>query len=470
MRRIIETLNGLISARFSLENPKYSLSDPGIMNLLGPDASDSALALSAVFRAISLISGSVGKLPCTVYRRTNVDGQDGKERDPQHQAYRILRYEPNEDQTQTSFREVLIKNVLTWGNGYAWIIRDERMRPVELILLSPQNTKPYRRKSDGALMYMNTTGTGKQIVLFPHEVLHVKNVSDDGIEGLNVLQLMCRVLRLGQGAQEWAASFFANSCTPSSVLSHPETLKEEAQKRLRRNVESIHQGGNRAHKMMILEEGMTFSPLSFTAKDSQMVENVKLNRADVANFFGVPPHKLGDDSRTSFSSLEQENQSYLDEAVDPWLVRLEQEYRMKLFTEAEKETDSHVVEFNRNALVRADLKSRMEAYSKALAGAPFMVVDEVRARENLNPLGGDAAEIQYPINNFGNVEGDGDGDATTDGGRSLESLDPTEAAFEALDATRARLVERIRRAWDAARPLPTLRTGAGIRRIDRPWR
>jgi len=72
----------------------------------------------------------------------------------------------------------------------------------------------------------------------------------------------------------------------------------------------------------------------------------------------LPPHKLGDSSRTAYNSLEQENQSYLDEALDGWFVTWESECFIKLLTEDQKRTDSHVVEFVREALLRADLTSR----------------------------------------------------------------------------------------------------------------
>jgi hypothetical protein len=109
---------------------------------------------------------------------------------------------------------------------------------------------------------------------------------------------------------------------------------------------------------------------------------------DVANLFGVPPHKLGDSSRTAYNSLEAENQAYLDESLDPWLVKWEEECWDKLLTEEEKDADSHFVEFLRAALVRADLNARANYYQKALGGAPWLEINEVRAIESLNWIDG----------------------------------------------------------------------------------
>jgi hypothetical protein len=130
---------------------------------------------------------------------------------------------------------------------------------------------------------------------------------------------------------------------------------------------------------------------------------------DVSNITGVPPHKLGDPARTSYNSLEQENQSYLNEALDGWLVAFEDECWDKLLTEGEKRNDTHVVEFLRNALVRADLKTRFGAYHSALQDG-WMNRDEVRDRENMNPLpDGQGEEYLVPLN-MAPAGGDGDDD------------------------------------------------------------
>jgi HK97 family phage portal protein len=141
------------------------------------------------------------------------------------------------------------------------------------------------------------------------------------------------------------------------------------------------------------------SRLAFSAEDQQLIETRQFTVRDVANFIGVPPHKLGDTGRTAYASLEQENQSYLDDALDYWLCVWEAQCWDKLLTEEEKAADSHVVEFLRLALMRADMATRANYYRTALGGRGWMTPNEVRGRENLNPSdSADADEILTPLN------------------------------------------------------------------------
>jgi hypothetical protein len=144
---------------------------------------------------------------------------------------------------------------------------------------------------------------------------------------------------------------------------------------------------------------MKAKQLRQTAKESQLIELREHEIREAANWIGVPPHKLGDTTRTSHNSLEQENQDYLDGGLDPWFVTWEEECEDKLLTEEQKQRDTHVIEFLRQALVRADLKARGEYYSKALGGVPWMVPDEPRGLENLPPLpDGEGAVFRVPVN------------------------------------------------------------------------
>jgi hypothetical protein len=133
-----------------------------------------------------------------------------------------------------------------------------------------------------------------------------------------------------------------------------------------------------------------------------------------------------------------DEQAFLNDSVDPWLVFWEQECRKKLVTESEKAA-GYYWEFNRGALVRANLQARGEYYTKALANAPWYTIDEVRAMENRNASGYD--QILLPTNNFGPV-------AEPEQSRSIALA--TVAASRALEHVKQRMITRIRKDFEAA--------------------
>ena len=381
------------------------------------------------------------------YKR--VDG--GKEKAVESPAYALLRYKPNSEMTAKIFKQTIMGHALLQGSGYAYIFRDGGGRPIELIPLNPESTYPVRY--DGKLYYV-TSVNGDTMKLFPENVLHIRGLGYTGITSYSLLEYANISFNMGLNSQKFSSKFFENSARPGVLLEHPGTVDEAAGKRLRDQWQKLYSGVDNAHKTAILEEGMKAHFLTMSAKDSQLIETMKFSVVDVANWFSLPPHKLGDSSRTAYNSLEQENQSFLDEALDNWLVTWEEECRDKLLTEEQKRKDSHSVEFMRQALVRADLKARAEYYNKATAGAPWMTVNEVRNKENANEIGDEFNEIILPVNLFGADASGSEGDTqqtdqtNDDESKSVGNADVVQRANDALEHVKKRMLARIRKDFE----------------------
>jgi HK97 family phage portal protein len=389
----------------SFENPATPLSDPDnwLIETLGGGRSaagvvvnsSTALEYPAIWKGVNLISRDVGKLPLFIYRRLP---EGGKERANTHPAYRLLRHKPNPFQTAVDFKATLQAQALLWGNGYAFIDRAKTGAAGQLLPLDAAITWPVRR---GGLVWYRTVVDDQQVALMATDVFHVKGLPDGssgGLAGLSVLAKARESVGLGLAAREYQARFFSNDASPRAVLEHPGKLTDGARDHLRESWEKIHKGLSNKHRLAVLEEGMKLNPYSVSPADAELLKTREFEIRDVANWIGAPAHKLGDPTKTSFASLEQENQSYLDDALDPWLAKWEAEAWDKLLTERQKMADSHVVEFLRAALVRGDLAARTAAYSSALQ-AGWMNRDEVRDRENLNPIPeGEGSKFWQPSN------------------------------------------------------------------------
>lgn len=400
---MLKTLSKMWRTRFGSRGTIITganINDEGILEaLIAGTETDSgvtvnkkkALQYSPFWRGVNLISRDVGKLPLFVYQR---DGS-GKRRAIEHPAFRLLRRKPNAEMTAFTFRETLQSHALTRGNGYAYIDRRGDGAPSQLILLNPDNTYPVR--ANGTLWYVVDV-RGDQRKITAQDILHIRGLGDDGLIGYDVISYAKNSLGRGIGAAEYTSRYFKNDGTPGMVLEYPGTLSPEAFRKLKAEWSAMHSGLENKHKTAILENGMKLNQYSVRAKDTQLIETRTFELREVANWLGIPPHKLGDTARTSYNSLEQENQSYLDDALDPWLVKWEEECWDKLLTEDEKRNDTHVVEFLRNALVRADLAARGNFYHQGLQDGWFNR-DEVRAMENMNPMPDGIGQKYYiPLN------------------------------------------------------------------------
>lgn len=348
-----------------------------------------ALGYSAVWRAVNLISNKIAALPLNTYKSLNEGGdgeQSGRKVDREHPAYQLLRKRPNEYMTPSVFKKTLMGHALLRGNGYAYITRDSDAIPLELLPLDPEKTWPIRR--NGVLWYITEISDGEKVELrkLPAEdVFHISGLGYDGLCGYDVLKVLSDTIGKAIAARDFGARYFKNDASVRTTLEFPNGMKEEAVDKVVSRWRDIHQGIGKKHRLGVLREGVKLNVYSGNAKDAQLTENYAFDAKDIANVFGLPPHKVGDDSQSSYNSLEQENQALLDDTIDPWLVSWEEEAEAKLLTEEEKRRESHYCKFVRQALMRADMLTRYQSYAIAIQNG-FNNADEIRDLEEGNPI------------------------------------------------------------------------------------
>jgi len=357
-----------------------------------------ALSIPAVFACVRAISEDVAKLPIHVYRQT----ETGKERLRNHPLARLVRDRPNPHMSWFDLASTSTAHALTWGNGYVEIVRDGNGRPSEFWPLEPDRVEVRRStvKPEEIVYIYDDPALGKRRTIFEVDVLHVKGLGYDGLIGYSVIGWARKSLGLTAAAEKFGSSFFGNSSLPKGVLEHPGVLGEEAQKNLRESWEKIHRGVGNYGRVAILEEGMKFTALTIPPEDAQFLETRQFQIPEVCRWFRMPPHKVADLTRATFSNIEHSSIEYVGDTLLPWLVRWEQEIRRKCFTGGE---GNLFVEFVTAALLRGDLKSRYDAYAIGRQWG-WLSPDDVREFENLNPIEGDGGKIYLVPANMTNAD------------------------------------------------------------------
>ena len=366
------------------------------LNTIFPDAdvydSDKALTLTSVWNAIRLLSESVSSLPISVYRKEN---NGDKVEDVNNRIYNLIKFKPNNFQNKITFFEYVMYSVLTDGNAYVQIVRDNSANPVQLIPLNPDYVNIFIK--DNELFYQMDGGS----VLDSADVLHIKLITDDGIEGLSPIDQCAKAINWNLSIEEFGSTFFKNGAKPSSVLSTDRALSETAIARLKDSFNSSYAKLKSSNSTIILEEGLTFKPISISPEQAQFLASRQFGIEEIARIFNIPPHMLKDLSKSSFNNIEMQSQEYVTYTLMPYLTRIEQEMNLKLFRT--NELGKTFVEFNVNGLLRGDVKTRNEAYKTAIQNG-YMSINEVRQKENLNSIeGGDQHFIQMNMTTIENV-------------------------------------------------------------------
>ncbi|MCG5220276.1 phage portal protein [Streptosporangium sp. KLBMP 9127] len=357
---------------------------------------DTALHYAPLFAGVRVIAEDLASLPLITYERL----ERGKRRATEHPLYRILHDRPNPFMTSVALRETLQGHAMTWGNGYAEIVRNGAGDVVELWPLRPNRVKPeITRTSAGAftLMYRYTDEvTGLQVMLHPDQVLHISGLGGDGVRGYSLIGLARQSIGLGLATEAYGAAFFGNASRPSGVLKHPGELSDPARKRMQLDWENIHRGLDRAHRVAILEEGVEWQTIGIPPEDAQFLETRKFGVTEMARWLRLPPHKIGDLERATFTNIEHQALDYVTSALRIWLVRWEQAILTRLLTEPEREVffSEHLVD----ALLRGDIKSRYEAYAIGRNWG-WLSADDIAEMENRNPLPDGRGEVYLvPLN------------------------------------------------------------------------
>jgi len=343
----------------------------------------SAMQIATVYACVRLLAESVASLPFHLYRVS--DNESGKEKARDHPLYKVLYRQSNPEMSSFTFREVMMTHLLLWGNAYAQIVRDGKNGVLGLYPLLPENVE-VDRDTNGQLYYIyhaytdEVPGEHNKDILFQREdILHIPGLGFNGLVGFSPIAMMKNALGSALAVEKYGSSFFRNGAQPAGVLQHPGVLKNP--EKIRENWMDTYGGAGNAHKIAVLEEGMSYHSISLPPEDSQFISTREFDVEEICRIFRVPPHLVQDLKRSTFNNIEHQGISYVQYTLMPWLERFEQAIIKDVLVEDEK--DEFFPKFNVDGLLRGDYKSRMEGYAIGFANG-FLSPNDIRRLENMD--------------------------------------------------------------------------------------
>lgn len=321
-----------------------------------PIGADTALRVSAVFACNSLIAETLASLPCVLYRRLP-DG--GKEKAKKHRLYRTLRYQPNRRMSPMDYFGGQQMHLGLRGNAIAEI-RDDG-QTIELFPVHPDRVRIDLLDSGRVRYEVQDVGGGSR-VLSQDRVLHVKDLSMDGIGGLSRTSLAREAIAVAAAGEAFVGAFFRNDATGRLLITHPAALSEEKRKEFRQMIQENYAGWANRAKAMLLTNGVTATELGKHDDSGFIIDPRRFQVADIARFWRVPLFMIGleEKSTTWGTGIEQQKQGFVDFTIKSWADRHAQAMQLALLSEEEQ--DEYFIEYLFVDLVRGDLKTRMEAY------------------------------------------------------------------------------------------------------------
>lgn len=355
-----------------------------------------ALQAITALACARVIAEGIAQVPLKLHKSRSDGGSDPQK---SHPLYKLVNSNPNEFITSFEWRETMGLHLIFAGNSYHLKVR-VRGQIAELL---PINPKYVTVKSVGfGVEYVVSLPGKTPFTVQAKDMLHVKGISWDNAEGLDGVKLAREAIGLSLATEEHGARTFSNGAQPNGILTTEGNLADKQTRTdLRESWDATHGGLKNTGKTALLWGGLKWMSTASPNDEAQFLETRAFQVTEICRWARVLPIMVGHaDKAMTFASSEQMFLAHVVHTLGPWYSRIEQALDRSLLSQQERD-EGYYFKFNVAALMRGSHKDRSEYFAKALGsgGSPaWMTQDEVRALDELNPMGGDAGELPKPQN------------------------------------------------------------------------
>lgn len=336
---------------------------------------ESALRLGAVWSCMDLIC-RLAALPVGQYRKA----PDGS---PVSVELASILRNPTPDMHMIGWGRQILMSWLGRGNVFGAVAaRDRLMYPTQMEILDPRRVTASRRGKDGAIEWkIDGKSLGADLIHWPAFTTPGSSI------GLAPLEYAASMVGLGLYAGEFGSQWFRDGAHPSSILKTDKPVDAEQAATIKERFMAAINGREPA----VLGAGFSYEQVQISPEQSQFLETISANKADIAGFFLVPPELIGGTSGNSqtYANVEQRSLSYLTYNAGWWVTMLEAFYTSLVPT-------GDYVKINTGALVKVDLKTQATVEDIRIRGG-WGTPDEARAHEEREPLpNGNGTQTLWP--------------------------------------------------------------------------
>jgi HK97 family phage portal protein len=347
-----------------------------LLDFLGISSSlrDDALKEATYFACMKVLSESIGKIPIKIMQHTRQTGTLARR---EHRYYRVLNERPNPYMTATTFWAMMELWRNHYGNAFAWIDERDPQHP-KLWPMHPKDTQIYFdnacRLADVPDVYYRYSIGGQSVVIASAEVLHFKNfLTKDGVTGIPTREQISGVIDGGCKAQKMLNKLYESGMTAKAVLQYTGGLNDANVEALKKGIQEYAAGKDKSGTggIIPIPMGFTLTPLNIKLTDSQFLELKQYSALQIAAAFGIKPDQIGDYTKSSYSSSEAQQISFLVDTMLFIIKQYEEEISEKLLTPDER-GEGYTAKFNSRVLMRVDQFTQIQTISTAIGNFLYM--------------------------------------------------------------------------------------------------
>lgn len=391
----------LLGQDIEVRDQTFSIGDPALVEwfgLGGPTAAGvavneaSAMGLTAVYRAVSIIAGTIAGLPMKTFR----DMPDGT-----RERVGSFLDDPNGPDGMTAFEwtELVLVHLLLHGNAYLLhqyngagaVVGLQPVHPTAVAVKSPKTAEERERFAPWRKFFTITVtdedGSPVQRDFTPLDLTHVPALGYDGLRGVSPIEAHRQAIGAGLAGEKAAANLFASGMLLGGLVSGDEDMDEDDARSALEGLRAKMAGASHAGDIAFINARLKFTPWTMPAGDAQFIESRVHQVEEVARIYGVPPHLLGQTEKaTSWGTgITEQNRGLSRFTLMSWTTRLEQRLSRLL-------ASPRFVEFDYSGLLQPAPEQEIPLLISQIQ-AGLLTLDEARAIRNLGPTPAEAVAV-----------------------------------------------------------------------------
>lgn len=354
-------------------------------------STQTALQVTTVMACTSVLAEDTSKMAPRLYREIEAHGYlNGKRQYLTAKDHYLVRLfdKPNDWMTWPEFVQMMMIGIVLRGNGFAVIVRDRNGFPLFLVPINPDRVSLYEAPNGMLFWMVSRAGyhemqvLAKTPLLIPYDdVLHIKGLSVNGLRGLSRIAVNREAVALALAQEQQYARLMGNGARPAGILSTEQKLSPEAAQKLVNDWNTTHGALINSGKTAVLEHGLKWEQITLSAVDLQFLQLRGFQVQEIARMFRVPPHMVGDLSRSTNNNIVQQSQDYRNNTLMTYSLLWESRMAFT-FDLADDPKGPIKCEFDPAPLLKADITTRYGAYRVGILTG-FLKPNEARVAEGL---------------------------------------------------------------------------------------
>lgn len=328
------------------------------------------MEIPAVAGAIDEIARTVANIPIKLYKKEN-----GKVTEIENDRRVFLLNEETGDTLDANqMKQAVVHDYYLGRGGFIYVdwngIEVESLRYVfsEYVSIAPNTDVIFK---DYAILIQGQS-------YFPSQFVRVLRNTTDGMFGNGIVSENNRALSVAYNSLLYEEGLVKTGGNKKGFVKATKRLTQAAINALKEAWRKLYQ--NNTENIVILNDGLEFQEASNTSVENQMNENKRTNGEDFRRLLGVP-----DDLST-----EQGDKAFIKYCVNAFMGEFTTALNRALLLESEKGT--HYFAADMYELTKGDEDKRYNAY-KTAAETGWLQIDEIREKENMEPLGIDMVKL-----------------------------------------------------------------------------